>query len=487
VNNTVASRTTPNFKGVILPSTSPPPALLLQTRETAAANDPKTATAPGKTLEAKAVQATFWTVVDYGSATGLRIVNSLILTRLLRPELFGLMTLVTTLIVGIGLFSDIGLAPSVIQSPYGDDRDFLNTVWTLQIIRSAAISVVAIIMAWPMALFYHDSRIVGIVIVLSLSILVSGFYSSNLLSLSRHLGVRRLFIFDFSAQFVTMAAAITWALLVGRTIWALVAGNCASVVFRIAASYFKPLVPGIRNRFCWDRKSVQSLFHFGKWILLGTAASFFASQSDRLILGKLVSLTLLGVYGIAYSISDIPRAVINAFSQKVGYPFVAKMTHLPIPEFRKMFLQYRSRVLVLGALLLTLMVHLGGFLVSKMYDSRYHAASWMVPVLALGLWHTLMYATTQPVLYCYGKSNYQAIGNVFYCSASISSIPLAFHFWGMIGAVVAVAASDFPMYLTILIGASRQRISTWRQDLVMTVIFLSFLGIGFAIRRSIFG
>ena len=210
------------------------------------------------------------------------------------------------------------------------------------------------------------------------------------------------------------------------------------------------MIPGIRNSFCWDRESLQSLVHFGRWILLSTAFSFFAMQADRLILGKLISFSLLGVYGIAYSVSDIPRAVISAFSNRVGYPFIAKMVHLPIAEFRKVFLQYRLRVLVAGAVLLSLMVHLGGFLVTRVYDHRYHAASWMVPVLALGLWHTLMYQTTMPALLSLGKSQYQAIGNAFYFAAVVTAIPLAFHFYGMFGAVVAVAAGDLPFYFVLV-------------------------------------
>jgi O-antigen/teichoic acid export membrane protein len=171
----------------------------------------------------------------------------------------------------------------------------------------------------------------------------------------------------------------------------------------------------------------------------------------------------------------------------VGYPFIAKMSHLPVPEFSKIFLWYRYRVLLAGAAMLSLMVYLGGFLVAKMYDPRYHAASWMVPILALGLWHTLLYATTMPALLSLGKSKYQAIGNGFYCIAVLIAIPLSFHFFGMFGAVIAVAAGDFPFYLVLVTGASREGVSTWRQDLQATGIFLAFLGVGLALRILIFG
>ena len=114
--------------------------------------------------------------------------------------------------------------------------------------------------------------------------------------------------------------------------------------------------------------------------------------------------------------------VINAFSNRVGFPFIAKMAHLPIAEFRCTFLRYRLRALLAGATLLCLMVHLGGFLVTKMYDSRYHAASWMVPVLALGLWHTLLYTTTYPALLSLGKPQYGTLGNACYCVSVVTAI-----------------------------------------------------------------
>ena len=439
-----------------------------------------------KVLESTAIRATFWTVVDYGCSMALRVVNSLVLTRLLMPESFGLMTLVTTLVVGISLISDLGLGPSVIQNPRGDEPALLNTVWTLQVLRGLGIFAASLIMAWPMALFYHEPRLLALFPALGISVVISSFNSTNLLSMSRHMGVRRVFLLDIVTQIFTLLVTAGLAL-VFRSVWALVMGAILSSIFRLGFSFYRRLIPGIRNTFCWDRESLHGLVHFGKWILLSTAFFFFASQADRLILGKLISFSLLGVYGIAYSVSDIPRAVIYAFSNRVGFPFIAKMVHLPIAEFRQVFLQYRFRTLLLGAAMLCLMVHLGGILVTMMYDHRYHEASWMVPVLALGLWHTTMYATTMPALLALGKSQYQAIGNAAYCIAVIAAIPFAFHLYGMFGAVVAVAAGDLPFYFVLVAAASREGVSTWRQDLRATGVFLLMLGLGLAIRKVILG
>ena len=61
------------------------------------------------------------------------------MTRLLVPEMFGLMSIVSVFIMGLSLFSDLGLKQSIIQSKRGRDERFLNTIWSFQIIRGFSI------------------------------------------------------------------------------------------------------------------------------------------------------------------------------------------------------------------------------------------------------------------------------------------------------------------------------------------------------------
>ena len=431
------------------------------------------------------MRATFWVVTDYGASMALRIVNSVVLTHLLLPEFFGLIILVSTLITGISLLSDIGLNSSIIQHPKGDDPVLLNTAWTLQVLRGLGICCVALLLAWPMSIFYHEPRLLALMPALALNLVIGSFNSTNLLSMSRHMGVRRVFLLDITTQLfgLLVTAGCAWFY---KSVWALVIGALLSTTYRLILSHRRSIIPGIKNRFCWDKESVHSIVQFGKWILLATALFYFASTADRLIMGRLITMSMLGVYGTAYQVSDVPRQIINAFSNRVGFPFIAKMAHLPVAEFRKVFLQYRLRTLLAGAFLLCLMVHLGGFLITLMYPKAFHDATWMVPILALGLWHTLMYATTMPALLSLGKSKYGAIGNATYFAAIVLAIPAGFYFYGMTGAVIAVAAGDFPLYVVLVSGASREGVSTWRQDLQATAAFAGMVALGFLIRVTVF-
>ena len=89
----------------------------------------------GGNLTARIIRAAFLSIGSFGLSQGLRLVSNLLLTRILFPEAFGLMGLVNVLLIGLAMFSDVGIGPAIARSPRGDERDFLDTAWTLQILR----------------------------------------------------------------------------------------------------------------------------------------------------------------------------------------------------------------------------------------------------------------------------------------------------------------------------------------------------------------
>ena len=438
-----------------------------------------------RALESRALKGTYFIVAFYGMALSLRFVSSIVLTRLFAPELFGLMTLLTTIIVGLNLFSHIGLEDSIIQNPRGDDEPFINTAWTIQVLRGIGLWVVLLILAWPVARFY-DPRLFWLLPVVAFGSVISGFSAPSLLSLSRHLGVGRLSLLELICQFVMFGVAIVWAYF-DRTIWALVAARLASELVRTLLSY-RLAKHGVRPRFVLERESVRALVTFGRWILIGTALTFLASQSDRLILPKLLpkatAFQVLGVYGIAFSLSDLPRQIISMFSSKVGFPFIAKFAHQPRPEFRKVLSKYRLMVLAVGAVLLTFTICVGDVFILHVYKKPFHGAAWMIAIFGLGLWHTLLYSTISPAIMSLQKSHYNALANLLYFVTLLVLLPLGYSYFGIVGAVAAVAVSDLPMYVVNVYASYQQGLGMLRQDGLMTLVFIGTLAGGVAIRHA---
>lgn len=439
-----------------------------------------------RALESRALKGTYYVVAFYGIGQVLRFVGSIILTRLFAPELFGLMTLLTTIIVGLNLLSHIGLEDSVIQNPRGDDEAFLNTAWTILVLRGIALWLLMVILAWPISRLY-EPRLLWLLPVVGFGSVISGFSSPGLLTLSRHLGVAKSSLLELICQIVLFGVSISWAYF-DRTIWALAAGRLASELVRTLLSY--PLVKGaVRPRFVLERESVRALMSFGIWILIGTALTFFANQSDRLILPKLlpksIAFQVLGVYGIAFSLSDMPRQIISMFSSKVGYPFIAKFAHEPRPEFRKVLLKYRMMVLAVGAVLLTFTICVGDVFILHVYKKPYHGAAWMIAIFGLGLWHTLLYSTISPAIMSLQKTHYNALANLLYLVTLVALLPFGYSHFGMVGAVAAVAISDLPMYIVNVYASYKQGLGMLRQDGLMTLVFVGTLVAGFSIRHAL--
>jgi O-antigen/teichoic acid export membrane protein len=433
-------------------------------------------------LEKQAVKGTVFVVAFYGISLSLRILSSVVLTRLFTPEYFGIITLLTTVLVGLTLFSHIGLNDSVIQSKRGDERVFLNTAWTLELLRGGGLWIITILLAWPVARFYHEPRMVLLLPALGFSCIIAGATSPSVLNLTRHMGVAKITSLELLGQTVQFVVTLVWAL-IQPSLWALVGGNLVSALVRMIASYF--LLPELRPRFTLDKECLRELLHFGKWILIGTALTFLAQQSDRLILGKLVSTTMLGIYGIAFALSDLPRQIILLFTSRVGYPFIAKFASHPRKDYRAVLLKYRLPVLAVGGLGLILVICTGDQVILHVYDHRYHAAAWMIGILAIGLWHTTLYSTVAPAILALSKAHYNAVANLVYCIALFSLIPLGFHFYGMLGAVAAVAFGDLPVYFVVQYSAYREKVGTFLQDALMTVCFVAALAGALALRVAL--
>jgi O-antigen/teichoic acid export membrane protein len=147
-------------------------------------------------------------------------------------------------------------------------------------------------------------------------------------------------------------------------------------------------------------------------------------------------------------------------------------------------LHYRRFVLLGGAVMLAIVVNFSDIFLHHIYDTRYRDAAWMAPVLALGLWHTILYSTTGPCLVTLGKLRYTVTGYVLTALVILLLVPASFHRWGMSGAVWTIAFSDVAVYFASLYGLTREGLSPLKQDFQMTIVFaacfaaLYFLRIG---------
>ncbi len=411
-----------------------------------------------------AVRGSAFTTVGLAIEQGLRLGGNLILTRLLFPEAFGLMSLVSVVLTGLERLSEVGIRQSIIRSER-DDADYLNTAWTLQILRGIALASLAMLAAGPVADFYGAPELAGLIAVAGLAAVAGGLASTRLFTLNRQLALGRQTAIEIGSQLCSLALMVVWALLdPSPTVWILVAGPLTGSVIRAVLTYIA--VPGIRQRLRWEPRAAHSLLHFGKWLILTSAVSFLAMQGDRLLLGRLVSVEFLGIYSIAHFVSDAASQAVRRISQRVLYPAFGEIARNQPDALAAVYWRAR-RYLDLSILpAASVLAFAGGHLIEFLYDDRYIEAGWMLRILSVRIALSSILPPANMCLLALGNPRYNLVGNVARAAWVFVALPLGFEFAGMTGAVIAIAASDAARLPFLWWGLHRYGLLSLRRELL---------------------
>lgn len=333
----------------------------------------------GQGLFARAFRGSVLTAGSYAVTQALRLASNLILTRLLFPEAFGIMALVSVALVGLAMFSDLGLGPAISQSPRGDEPDFLNTAWTLNVMRGGLLWLMTCALAWPMALLYQAPSLTALLPAAGLTLLIAGFNPTRIDTANRHLMLGRLTLLDLAAQVIGILSMIALAIAL-RSVWALVLGAILGSVAKLLLTW--AFLPGRANRFRLEPEAARSLIHFGKWIFLSTACGFLLSQGDKAIFGAWLSLEQLGIYNIGWFLASFPVLLAGAVTSRILIPLYRD--HPPAASAANAGRMRRLRFLVSGGTigLLAVLGLVGMPLVGLLYDPRYAGAGAVVVVMA---------------------------------------------------------------------------------------------------------
>jgi O-antigen/teichoic acid export membrane protein len=386
--------------------------------------------------------------------TLIRMIRSLIMTRLLFPEVYGLMTLVWAVLTGLQMFADTGIVRTIIRDERGDDPSFLNTAFTTNVIRGLVLWVVSCVIAHPLAAMYHQPALAQILPVTGLTALIHGFVSTSLYTRQKHLDFKRLTIIDVSNEIFTFVVLLIWAYFF-RNVWALVAGAVAGQVFLVIASHL--YLPGVRNRFRWDRSALVTFMGFGKWIYFSSVVYFLSTQSDRFLLGRYLDMIHLGVYGTATVLSGALLTVVLKINSDVLYPAYAKVVQDNAARLRQVMLRTRFAIDAGMILPIAVIMMLGSRIVALLYDPRYQDAGWMLQVLCVRLLLVATLSNSESCLIALGHPKYSFIQNLCRAIAMFIAIPIGWSMAGVKGVIWAVALSELPPLVVMWVGMIKHR------------------------------
>ena len=261
-------------------------------------------------LRAKTITGFLWRFLERVGAQGVQLIVSIILARLLAPELFGTITLISVFTTILSTFVDSGFGNALIQKKDADDLDF-SSVFYFNITICVILYLIMFFCAPLIARFYKSDELVAPIRVISLTLLVSGVKNVQSAYVSRTMQFKRFF---FATLGGTLGAAVLgiWMAYAGFGIWALVSqyvfNNAVDTVILWITVKWRP-----KWMFSFER--LKSLFSYGWKILASSLIDTTYGQIRQLIIGKVYSPSSLAYYDRGNS---FPFAIVNNVNSSIN-------------------------------------------------------------------------------------------------------------------------------------------------------------------------
>jgi O-antigen/teichoic acid export membrane protein len=239
---------------------------------------------------------------------------SIVVARLLDPKDFGIVSIATMIIFYCSTLTNLGLKSALVQRKDITD-EHISSVFTADLAISLFMACLFYFLAPAIALFFHSPESIPVIRVMSLIFVITPFYSLPYTLFRRDLNFKIITLVDTVKETFTSTITVVLAVL-GFKYWSIVWGQLVpltlAAIYLMVKSERKPAIS-----FRYD--ALKDLFSFGIWSFVRSQLSFFSERMDRLIVGRYLGTSVLGLYDKSKSFSQMPTESISSNINNVLY------------------------------------------------------------------------------------------------------------------------------------------------------------------------
>lgn len=272
----------------------------------------------GKNLKQMVLSSLFWKLMERSGVQGVQFLVQIVLARILFPEDYGLIAIVTIFILLANVFIESSFNTALIQKKGADELDF-SSVFYLNLAISILLYVILFFSAPYIALFYNEPQLILVIKVLSLTLLFGSLYSVQNAFVAKKMLFKNLFLSSFGAIITSGIVGISGAYL-GWGLWALVAQQ---LTYKIMVTSILWFTVRWRPRLLFSFIRIKRLFSFGWKILLSALLITISQNIIGLIIGKISNPAMLGFYNRGKQFPELFVHNINGSIQSVLFPALA--------------------------------------------------------------------------------------------------------------------------------------------------------------------
>lgn len=243
------------------------------------------------------------------------LIISAVLARLISPEDFGIIAVATVIITFFSVFSDLGIAPAIIQNK-NLTKENLSDIFSFTVWLALALSLGFFFSSWAIASYYGISKLVHICQLLSINLF---FVTVNIVPnalLYKHKEFKFIALRTFIVQLIGGIISII-AALEGAGLYALLINPIFSSIALFIVSILRYRQ---KMKLLFDLSSLKLIFSYSSYQFLFNLINYFSRNLDKLLIGKYMGMSLLGYYEKSYRLMMLPLQNISYAITPVMHP-----------------------------------------------------------------------------------------------------------------------------------------------------------------------
>lgn len=367
-----------------------------------------------------------------------------ILARILTPAQFGVFGIAAFVLAFVEIVTETGINVFLIQEKKKID-DYIHTAWIVSIIRGIVISLVIIFSASFIAQFFNSTESYSLLFLIGAVPFVRGFINPAIIKFQKELDFQKEFWFRLFVFFVDAATAIILVFLIREPIglvWGLIAGALLEVV--LSFILVKPT-----PRFVFERERIKRVVGRGKWVTFAGIFDYLFRNLDDMSVGKLLNTSSLGLYQMAYKLSELPITEISVVVSKVTFPVFTKISN-DAKRLRKAF--FKTMIAISGLIIPSglLLILFPREIINVILGSQWLDAAIVLQILAIfGIFRALSGSISVLFLALQKQEIVSLVTFVNMAGLVITVVPLVLMF-GMVGAgISAIIGSLFGLIVSL--------------------------------------
>lgn len=356
---------------------------------------------------------------------------TVVLVRLLEPSDFGVVALSSVVVGFIVLFGDLAIGSAIIQR---DDIDeaYLSTSFWAGIITGCVLCLLMVSFAPFVAIFYDTPILKQILWVSSLGFILGPITSVQMTMFKKRMEFNKLAFIEILRASISGITAVSLAFF-GWGIWSLVLGAIAEKIILMPLVW---VMGRWKPKFEFDVQRFKTLFGFSTYLLMFNFFNYFARNADNLIIGKLLGVTALGYYSLAYNLMLKPLQYISRAVGNVLFPAFSSIKN----DKSRVRRAYTKVIRSISTITFPMMV--GLLMVSREFILTIYGEKWSPAIILLQILSLVgaiqsIGTTVANIFLSQGRSDMMFKWGVFASAIVTSAFFIGAYGWGLIGVAVS--------------------------------------------------